>query len=160
MCLVGAERNHLPLDRCRVDTRRRCGRCRRTGGRQLFARLIASGDEDAADSHRDGDVVIMNRSMLDDPAQHDVAARFMRATYRGLQFLLDEPQRSAEIAVQHAVDAPNLTVDQALFRFERQRFLITGEDESQPLMQMDPAFWDDNTAILAQYGFMDTLNCQ
>ncbi|MCB1388901.1 MAG: ABC transporter substrate-binding protein [Rhodobacteraceae bacterium] len=106
------------------------------------------------------DVVIMNRSMLDDPAQHDVAARFMRATYRGLQFLLDEPQRSAEIAVQHAVDAPNLTVDQALFRFERQRFLITGEDESQPLMQMDPAFWDDNTAILAQYGFMDTLNCQ
>lgn len=106
------------------------------------------------------DVVIMNRAMLEDPAQRDVAARFMRATYRGLQFLLDDPQRSAEISVQYAVDAPNLTVEEALFRFERQEFLITGDDASQPLMQTDQAFWDSNTAILLQYGFMDTISCQ
>ena len=84
----------------------------------------------------------------------------MRATYRGLQFLVDEPRRSVEIAVEYSVDAPNLTVEDALFRFERQKFLITGDDASQPLMQMDPAFWDSNTAILAQYGFTDTLNCE
>lgn len=106
------------------------------------------------------DVVIMNRSMLDDPAQREVAERFMRATYRGVQFLLDDPQRSAEITVEYAADAPNLTVEDALFRFERQEFLITGDDPTQPLMRMDTAFWDENTAILAQYGFMDTLNCE
>lgn len=106
------------------------------------------------------DVVIMNRAMLEDPAQRDVAERFMRATYRGLQFLIDDPQRSAEIAVEYSVDAPNLTVAEALFRFERQEFLITGDDASQPLMQMDAAFWDENTAILLQYGFMDTIACQ
>lgn len=106
------------------------------------------------------DVIIMNRSMLEDPVQRDVAERFMRATYRGLQFLLDNPQRSAEIAVEYSVDAPNLTVDQALFRFDRQRFLVTGEDEDQPLMQMTTDFWDENTAILVQYGFMDTVSCE
>ena len=106
------------------------------------------------------DVVIMNRSMLEDPAQREVAERFMRATYRGLQFLIDDPQRSAEITVEYSVHAPNLTVEDALFRFERQQFLITGDDPSQPLMQMSPEFWDTNTAILAQYGFMQTLNCE
>lgn len=105
------------------------------------------------------DVVIMNREMLDDPEQREIAERFMRATYRGLRFLLDEPERSAEITVEHAIDAPNLTVEDALFRFERQEFLITG-DGSERLMQMDPEFWDENTAILLQYGFMDTITCE
>lgn len=106
------------------------------------------------------DVVIMKRAMLEDPAQREVAKRFMRATYRGLRFVLDEPERAAEITVKDSVDAPNLTVEEVMFRFDRQKFLVTGDDPSQPLMQMDPAFWDKNTAILAQYGFMESLACK
>lgn len=103
------------------------------------------------------DIIVMKDSMLNDPAGRDVAERFMRATFRGLTFLLDEPEKSAEIAVKHSLDAPNLTVENALFRFKRQEFLIRGENNA--LMQSDPAFWDKNTATLVQYGFMDTISC-
>lgn len=105
------------------------------------------------------DIIVMSDAMLDDPKGRDTAKRFMRATYRGLQFLLDEPEKSAEIAVEYSADAPNLTVEGAMFRFKHQEFLIRGE-EGTKLMSSDPAFWDKNTATLVQYGFMDTISCE
>lgn len=103
------------------------------------------------------DIIVMKDEMLNDPKGQEIARRFLRATYRGLKFLLDDPEKSAEIAVEYSVDAPNLTKEAALYRFKHQEFLIRGEGGE--LMKTEPAFWDDNTATLVQYGFMDTVEC-
>jgi ABC-type nitrate/sulfonate/bicarbonate transport system substrate-binding protein len=104
------------------------------------------------------DVIVMKDEMLTDPARREVAERFMRATYRGLQFLLNNPEQSAEIAVEYSVDATGLTKEDAMFRFERQEFLIRG-DQGEDLMKTNPAEWDKTTATLLQYGFMPTISC-
>lgn len=104
------------------------------------------------------DIIVMKDEMLNDPAGREVAERFMRATYRGLKFLLDEPEKSAEIALEYSVDAPHLTKESVMFRFKHQEFLIRGGDEDE-LMTSKPEYWDENTATLVQYGFMDTISC-
>lgn len=105
------------------------------------------------------DVIVMKRDALDDPQKQDIAKRFLRATYRGLDFLLRNPEKSAEITVKMSTDAPNLTKEQAMFRFTRQEFLVRG-DKNADLLAMNADLWDENTAILLQYGFMPNVSCK
>lgn len=104
------------------------------------------------------DVIIMRDDMLSDPARQDVAKRFMRATYRGTQYLLDHAEQSAETAVKYSADAPNMKKEDALFRFSRQEFLVRGE-KGERLLATDEGFWDRNNAMLLQYGYMPTIKC-
>lgn len=102
--------------------------------------------------------MVVKQEMLDDPAQADVAKRFVRAVYRGLSDVVTDPEGSADITVKHAADAKGLTRDDVLFRFREQEFLITNGGER--LLQTDPAKWDQNAATLVQYGFFDTIPCE
>jgi ABC-type nitrate/sulfonate/bicarbonate transport system substrate-binding protein len=102
--------------------------------------------------------IVVKQDMLDDPAQADVANRFVRAVYRGLSDVVSDPEGSAAITVEHATDAAGLTVDDVLFRFQEQEFLITNDGER--LLQTDPAQWDEISATLVQYGFFDTIPCE
>lgn len=102
--------------------------------------------------------IVVKQDMLDDPAQADVAKRFVRAVYRGLSDVISDPDGSADITVKHAKDAKGLTKDAVLFRFKEQEFLITNDGER--LLQTDLAQWDKNSATLVQYGFFDTVPCE
>ncbi|KKQ95843.1 MAG: Twin-arginine translocation pathway signal [Candidatus Woesebacteria bacterium GW2011_GWB1_43_14] len=96
------------------------------------------------------DVIIIRPEMLEAEEGRDIVNRFLRATYRGIQFLLDNPEESAEIAVVYGVDA-DLTVEQAMWRFEQQEHLVIGND-GLGLMATSPDVWDDMVAMLVQYG--------
>lgn len=102
--------------------------------------------------------IVVKQAMLDDPTQVDVAKRFVRAVYRGLSDVVSDPAGSAAITVKYATDAAGLTVDDVLFRFKEQEFLITNDGER--LLQTDPAQWDEISATLVQYGFFDTIPCK
>lgn len=102
--------------------------------------------------------IVVKQSMLDDPAQADVAKRFVRAVYRGLSDVVSDPDGSADITVKHAIDAKGLTKEAVLFRFKEQEFLIT--NDGQRLLETDLSQWDQNNATLVQYGFFDTVSCE
>lgn len=98
------------------------------------------------------DVIVVRRETLQTPAGQDMVRRFLRATCRGTQFLLSDPDRSAEIAVKYGVDA-QLTKEQALWRFRQQETLVRGND-TLGLMHMDSRRWDEVVATYVQYGQM------
>ncbi|MFA3919426.1 ABC transporter substrate-binding protein [Ruegeria hyattellae] len=100
--------------------------------------------------------IVMKQEMLDENSE--VAKRFMRATYRGLADVVNDPEGSAEITVKHATDATGITKDDVLFRFKNQEFLITNEGER--LLETSLDQWDENAATLVQYGFFPTVPCE
>ena len=102
--------------------------------------------------------IVVKQEMLDDPAQADVAKRFVRAVYRGLADVVSDPDGSADITAKHAVDAKGITKEAVLFRFKEQEFLITNDGER--LLETDLGQWDENSATLVQYGFFDTVPCE
>jgi len=104
------------------------------------------------------DVIVVSGEMLSTEEGRDVVRRFMRATYRGLQYLLDNPEDSARIAVKYADEGEGLTEDAAMFRFEHQEFLIYGND-GLGLMATAPEKWNHMAATLTQYGNMP-LECE
>ena len=62
-----------------------------------------------------GDVTVVRRETLEE--NPDLVRRFLAAQSQGLNYLLENPDASAEIAVEYGVDA-QLTKEQALRRFE------------------------------------------
>ncbi len=102
------------------------------------------------------DVSTVRREMLDE--NPELIRRYLAATHQGLKFLLDNPEESAEIAVEYGIDAP-LTPADALRRFELQRSLIEGGD-GLPLMHMSPVHWNEEVAALIQFGQIDVAACQ
>ncbi len=104
------------------------------------------------------DVIAVLAETLETEEGRDLVQRFMRATYRGLDYLVENPEESADIAVEYAVDA-DLTVDQALWRFgiQEDQNLIVGNDDLG-LMAMDPAVWNQTVATMLQYGQLE-LQC-
>lgn len=100
--------------------------------------------------------IVMKQDMLDENS--DVVKRFMRATYRGLADVVNDPDGSAEITVKYAKDAAGITKDDVLFRFENQEFLVTNDGER--LLQTSLDQWDQNAATLVQYGFFPTVPCE
>ena len=105
------------------------------------------------------DVIAVSDEMLGTEEGREIVRRFMRATYRGLQYLVDNPEESAEIASEYGVEA-ELTVEQALWRFniQEEQNMITGTD-GMPLMYMDPEVWNSYMAVLLQYEQIE-MDCE
>jgi ABC-type nitrate/sulfonate/bicarbonate transport system substrate-binding protein len=105
------------------------------------------------------DVIAASDEMLETEEGREIVRRFMRATYRGLQFLIENPKESAEIAAEYGVEA-ELTAEQALWRFniQEENNMIVGED-GEGLMYMDPDSWNNYVATLLQYGQVE-MNCE
>ena len=101
------------------------------------------------------DTIVMMKEDIED--DREVRERFMRAVHRGIQFMLDQPERSAENVLKHAADAPHLTQEAVLYRYQQQNPLVTKGDNR--LLETDFAAWNENTATLLQYGFMPTVDC-
>lgn len=101
--------------------------------------------------------IAVRQDTLNTPDGQDVVRRFLRATARGTQYLLDHPAESAKIAVKYAAEV-KLTEDQAVWRFEHQKDLIVGDSQT-PLLQMDPKKWDEMMAMYLQYDQLQ-LSCK
>lgn len=105
------------------------------------------------------DVITVRTTDLAKPEFQDVVRRFLRATYRGTQYLIAEPEKSAEIAAKYTTaykDQP-ITKEQALSRFKKQETLILGTDKLG-LMAMDADRWNQVVAYLTMYGQLQ-LEC-
>jgi ABC-type nitrate/sulfonate/bicarbonate transport system substrate-binding protein len=102
------------------------------------------------------DVSTVRRETLE--SNPDLIRRYLAATNQGLKFLLENPEESAEIAVNYGTDAP-VTKEEALRRFELQRDLIIG-DESEPLMFMSLERWNHEVATQVQFNQIELPACQ
>jgi NitT/TauT family transport system substrate-binding protein len=102
------------------------------------------------------DVSTVRREMVE--ANPELIRRYLAATHQGLKFLLENPEESAEIAVQYGTDAP-VTKEQALRRFELQKDLIEGDDGLQ-LMEMSLDRWNSEVATQVQFGQIELPACQ
>ena len=103
-----------------------------------------------------GDVTVVRRETLEESP--DLVRRFLAAQTRGLNYLLDNPEESAEIAVVYGVDA-QLTKEQALRRFELQEALVVGEDDL-PVSHMSADRWNMQAASMIQYDQLQVEACE
>jgi len=101
------------------------------------------------------DTIAVRVDTLQTEEGQDMVRRFLRATYRGTQYMVNHPEESAAIAVEYSVDVP-ITTDQALWRFETQLDLVLGD--TPRLLEMSAEHWNTMTATLVQYGQME-LDC-
>lgn len=102
------------------------------------------------------DTIAIRTETLKTEEGRDMVKRFLRATYRGTMFMLENPTEAAEITAKYSTDA-QITPAQALSRFEKQRALVIGSDKLG-LLAMDPDQWDKVAATLTQYGQLK-LDC-
>lgn len=99
------------------------------------------------------DVIAVRRETLNSPDGQDMVKRFLRAVYRGTQYLLAEPDKSAAITEKYTnqyKDQPVPAAD-ALWRFKQQETLINGTDKLG-LLAMSPDQWNQTVALLLEYG--------
>ena len=95
-----------------------------------------------------GDVSVVRRDTLQ--RSPDVLRHYLRAMARGLRFMLDQPEKAAEITARRSVDVP-LTPAMVRRRFDLQRALIEGPAGSA-LQEMSLEHWDRLAAHLLQSG--------
>ena len=103
-----------------------------------------------------GDVTVVRRETLEE--NPDLVRRFLAAQSHGLNYLLENPDASADIAVQYGVDA-QLTREQALRRFELQEALVVGSDDL-PVSHMSADRWNTQVASMIQYDQLELDACQ
>ena len=103
-----------------------------------------------------GDVTVVRRETLEE--NPDLVRRFLAAQSQGLNYLLENPDASAEIAVEYGVDA-QLTKEQALRRFELQEALVVGSDDL-PVSHMSADRWNTQVASMIQYDQLELDACQ
>ncbi|MXX24667.1 MAG: ABC transporter substrate-binding protein [Caldilineaceae bacterium SB0668_bin_21] len=103
-----------------------------------------------------GDVTVVRRETLEE--NPDLVRRFLAAQTRGLNYLLENPDESAEIAVVYGVDA-QLTKEQALRRFELQEALVLGSDDL-PVSHMSADRWNMQVASMIQYDQLQVEACE
>jgi ABC-type nitrate/sulfonate/bicarbonate transport system substrate-binding protein len=101
------------------------------------------------------DTIAVRNETLQTEEGRDMVRRFLRATYRGVQYMVNNPEQSAEIAVIYSVDIP-LTKEQAMWRFQAQLNLVLGD--TPRLMEMSSEHWNTMTATLVQYGQMEVMS--
>lgn len=101
------------------------------------------------------DVSVVRRETLEESP--DLVRRYLAALGQGVEYLLTNPEDSAEIALDYGVDA-ELTREQTLRRFELQRPLIEGSGD-QPLGHMSPQRWNNQVAAMIQYGLIEVPAC-
>lgn len=102
------------------------------------------------------DVSAVRREMIDE--NPDLVRRYLAATHQGLQFLLENPEESAQIASEYGTDAP-VTPEEAMRRFDLQEALILGSDDL-PLQHMSAERWNSEIASLVQFGQFELAACQ
>ena len=103
-----------------------------------------------------GDVTVVRRETLDE--NPDLVRRFLAAQTAGLNFLLENPDASADIAVKYGIDA-QLTREQALRRFELQEALVIGSDDL-PVSHMSADRWNTQVASMIQYEQLELEMCE
>ncbi len=101
------------------------------------------------------DVSVVRRETLE--GSPDLVRRYLAALGLGVEYLLKNPEDSAEIALAYGVDA-ELTREQTLRRFELQRPLIE-ETGDLPLGHMSVQRWNNQVAAMIQYGLIDVPAC-
>ncbi len=99
------------------------------------------------------DVIAVRAETLKTAEGKDLVRRFLRATYRGTQFMLEHPKEAAEITSKYASEV-QISPEQALWRFEHQKQLVVGKD-SLGLLAMDPENWNRTVTTLGQYKLLD-----
>ncbi len=103
-----------------------------------------------------GDVTVVRRETFEE--NPDLVSRFLAAQTQGLNYLLENPDASAEIAVVYGVDA-QLTKEQALRRFELQEALVLGSDDL-PISHMSADRWNMQVASMIQYDQLELEACK
>ena len=103
-----------------------------------------------------GDVTVVRRDTFEE--NPDLVRRFLAAQTQGLNYLLENPDASAEIAVVYGVDA-QLTKEQALRRFELQEALVLGSDDL-PVSHMSADRWNMQVASMIQYDQLELDACE
>lgn len=103
-----------------------------------------------------GDVTVVRRETFEE--NPDLVRRFLAAQTKGLNYLLENPDASAEIAVIYGVDA-QLTKAQALRRFELQESLVLGSDDL-PVSHMSADRWNMQVASMIQYDQLELEACK
>ena len=103
-----------------------------------------------------GDVTVVRRETLDE--NPDLVRRFLAAQTAGLNYLLENPDASADIAVKYGIDA-QLTREQALRRFELQEALVIGSDDL-PVSHMSADRWNTQVASMIQYEQLELEMCE
>ena len=102
------------------------------------------------------EVMVVRRSTLEE--NPDLVRRYSAAVVQGLNFLLENPDTSAEIAVRYSVDA-QLTQEQALRRYQLQEALVIGDDDL-PIAHMSATRWNAKAASMIQYDQLDLPACE
>ncbi len=101
------------------------------------------------------DVSVVRRQTLEESPE--LVRRYLAALGQGVEYLLTNPEDSAEIALDYGVDA-ELTREQTLRRFELQRPLIEGSGDL-PLGHMSAQRWNNQVAAMIQYGLIEVPAC-
>lgn len=94
------------------------------------------------------DVSVVRTSDL--PARGDMVRRYLHALRRGVDLILAEPAKAAEITSRRAIDE-KLDPAEVALRFELQKSLLVGDDGLPPL-HMSDASWNRLAAALLQFG--------
>ena len=102
------------------------------------------------------EVMTVRRATLEEDP--DLVRRYLAAVIRGLNYVQKNPEESAEIAVNYAVDA-QLTEEQALRRFQLQETLLIDVD-GLPIGYMSSERWNEQVASMIQYDQMDLPECE
>ena len=102
------------------------------------------------------EVMTVRRATLEEDP--DLVRRYLAAVIQGLNYVQKNPEESAEIAVNYAVDA-QLTEEQALRRFQLQETLLIDVD-GLPIGYMSSERWNEQVASMIQYDQMDLPECE
>lgn len=98
-------------------------------------------------------VITVRRKTLEAEKGRDLVRRFLAATYKGVEYLLENPDKTAEIAQKYATGV-KLNKKQILSAFRLQEALVRGRD-GLGLMHMSSDNWNEVVSNLAQYGLIE-----
>ncbi len=102
------------------------------------------------------DVLFVRRETLE--TNPDLMRRYLAALSQGIKHLIENPEDSADIAVQYSVDV-QLTKEQALRRFQLQEALVIGNDDL-PVAHMSAERWNVQVASMIQYDQLELAMCE
>jgi NitT/TauT family transport system substrate-binding protein len=86
----------------------------------------------------------------------ELVERFMRASLRGWEWALDNPQESAEMTVEHYLDGGDVAAERWLLDASIP-LIATEETAEMGLGYMNPQKWEDGIAILHEYGQIEEI---
>jgi NitT/TauT family transport system substrate-binding protein len=97
------------------------------------------------------DVSVVKKSLAEQ--NPGLVTRYVYALSQAIQFVLDHPEETADIAVRYGKDS-TLSRDLVLRRFQLERDLVLGHD-GQPPLWMSADVWNNSAALFTQYGVIN-----